>query len=78
MVFHFDQEKMWLKLKKNNENFTETNINIAHAYLTMKNYRDNSESYQTLTEKARRKKLSKIYANLCKTGSLSEEVRTPV
>ena len=76
-VYHFEQ-KMWLKLKKTNENFKETNLNIAHAYLTIKNYRDNSEVYQTLTEKARRKKLSKIYANLCKNGSLSEEVRAQI
>lgn len=69
---------MWFKLKKTNENFKETNINIAYAYLTIKNYRDNSELYDSLSEKARRKKLSKFYANLCKTGSLSEEVRASV
>ena len=66
---------MWLKLKKFNENYKETNENIAYAYLTIKNYRDNSELYRTLTEKARRKKLSKIYANLWKNGRLSDEVR---
>ena len=68
-------KKMWLKLKKTNENYKETNENIAYAYLTIKNYRDNSELYRTLTEKARRKKLSKIYANLWKNGRLSDEVR---
>ena len=72
LVLIFD--KMWLKLKKTNENVEETNKNIAIAYLTMMQYRKNSEAYETLGDKEKRKKLTRLYANFVKTSSLSDEV----
>ena len=65
---------MWLKLKKTKENVEETNKNIAIAYLTMMQYRKNSEAYETLGDKEKRKKLTRLYANFVKTSSLSDEV----
>ena len=73
LVLIFD--KMWLKLKKTSENVEETNRNIAIAYLTMTQYRENSEAYETLGDKEKRKKLTRLYANLVKNSSLSDEVR---
>lgn len=72
LVLIFD--KMWLKLKKTKENVEETNKNIAIAYLTMMQYRKNSEAYETLGDKEKRKKLTRLYANFVKTSSLSDEV----
>jgi len=73
LVLIFD--KMWLKLKKTTENVEETNRNIAIAYLLMTQYRKNSEAYETLGDKEKRQKLTRLYANFVKTSSLSDEVR---
>ena len=65
---------MWLKLKKTGENVKEINENIAIAYLTMKQYYDEKETYDSLSEKSKRQKLTRLYTNLYKNRSLSDEV----
>ena len=65
---------MWLKLKKTGENVEEINTNIAIAMLLMMRFRDQKEIYDSLSEDTKRKKLSRLYENLYKNRTLSEEV----
>ena len=65
---------MWLKLKKTGENVEEINTNIAIAMLLMMRFRDQKEIYDSLSEDTKRKKLKRLYDNLYKNRTLSEEV----
>jgi len=65
---------MWLKLKTTTDSVKETNVNIALAYLTMNKYNDDRIAFDSLSEKSRRKKINRLYANLHKNRLLSEEV----
>ena len=65
---------MWLKLIKTGEAVEDINTNIAIAYLTLKSYRDKKVTFNSLSEKTKRTKLSRIYKALYKNRLLSEEV----
>lgn len=65
---------MWLKLIKTSGAIEEINVNIAIAYLTLKHYRDKSETYNSLSENTKRKKLNRYYTALHKNRLLSDEV----
>ena len=65
---------MWLKLKPTTENVVEINTNIALAYLTMKKYNDQQETFDSLSESSKRQKIKRLYMSLHKNRLLSEEV----
>ena len=65
---------MWLKLKPTTENVVEINTNIALAYLTMKKYNDQQETFDALSESSKRQKIKRLYMSLHKNRLLSEEV----
>ena len=65
---------MWLKLKPTTENVVEINTNIALAYLTMKKYNDQQETFDSLSESSKRQRIKRLYMSLHKNRFLSEEV----